>query len=327
MSKAEEKVEEQAKSQYGVEDIRRTTRAVLNEVGKVIVGKRELLRNVLIALLCSGHVLLEGVPGVAKTELAKAFSKILGCDFKRIQFTPDLLPSDILGTVVFDQQKGNFYVRKGPIFTNILLADEINRAPPKTQAALLESMQEVQVTIEGKTHQLERPFMVMATQNPLEQEGTYPLPEAQIDRFLFRLIVDYPNESEEVEILAKKHAAKSARVKKVTSPSSIASMQRAVDEVYVDQDIMSYIRDIVIKTRNDPQILLGGSPRASIVLLKGAKARAAILGRDYVIPDDIKALAFQALNHRLILKPEVELEGLTEERVISKILEETDVPV
>ncbi|MFX0096326.1 MAG: AAA family ATPase [Candidatus Hodarchaeota archaeon] len=327
MSKAEAEAKELDKPEYGVQDIRRTTRAVLNEVGKVIVGKRELLRNVLIALLCSGHVLLEGVPGVAKTELAKTFSKILGCDFKRIQFTPDLLPSDILGTVVFDQQKGSFYVRKGPIFTNILLADEINRAPPKTQAALLESMQEVQVTIEGKTHRLERPFMVMATQNPLEQEGTYPLPEAQIDRFLFRLIVDYPNEAEEVEILAKKHTARTAKVKKVTSPISIASMQQAVDKVYVDQDIMSYIRDIVIKTRNDPQILLGGSPRASIVLLKGAKARAAILGRDYVIPDDIKALAFQALNHRLILKPEVELEGLTEERVISKILEETAVPV
>jgi len=327
MSKAEAEGKELDKPEYRVQDIRRTTRAVLNEVGKVIVGKRELLRNVLIALLCSGHVLLEGVPGVAKTELAKTFSKILGCDFKRIQFTPDLLPSDILGTVVFDQQKGSFYVRKGPIFTNILLADEINRAPPKTQAALLESMQEVQVTLEGKTHRLERPFMVMATQNPLEQEGTYPLPEAQIDRFLFRLIVGYPNEAQEVEILAKKHTAKTAKVKKVTSPDTIASMQQAVDKVYVDQDIMSYIRDIVIKTRNDPQILLGGSPRASIVLLKGAKARAAILGRDYVVPDDIKALAFQALNHRLILKPEVELEGLTEERVISKILEETNVPI
>ncbi|MHA1409894.1 MAG: AAA family ATPase [Candidatus Odinarchaeia archaeon] len=309
-----------------VDNIRKISRAILNEVGKVIIGKRDVLRNVLIALLCKGHILLEGVPGVAKTELAKTFSTTLGCDFRRIQFTPDLLPSDILGSVIFDQQKAQFYLRKGPIFTNILLADEINRAPPKTQAALLESMQEMQVTIEGKTNLLPQPFMVLATQNPLEQEGTYPLPEAQIDRFLFRIIVDYPTEKEEVEILLRKNMNTAHKVQKITNPKVITQMQKEIERVHIEPSLMNYIKDIVTKTRNDPQILLGASPRASIVLLKASKALAAIMGRDYVIPDDVKSIAFNCLNHRLILRPEIELEGMSVKRIIDSIVESVPVP-
>ncbi|MHA1835505.1 MAG: AAA family ATPase [Candidatus Odinarchaeia archaeon] len=309
-----------------IAEISKISKTIIQEVGKVIVGKKDVIRNVLIALLCKGHILLEGVPGVAKTELAKTFATTLGCEFRRIQFTPDLLPSDILGSVIFDQQKAQFYLRKGPIFTNILLADEINRAPPKTQAALLESMQEGQVTIEGKTHILPQPFMVLATQNPLEQEGTYPLPEAQVDRFLFRIIVDYPDEKEEIELLLRKNLGTNGSVRKVTNPNMITLMQNAVERVYVDSSLLGYIRDIVTKTRNDPQILLGASPRASIVLLKAAKASAAISGRRYVIPDDIKNILFNCLNHRLILRPEIELEGMSINSIIDKIVQSVPVP-
>ncbi len=319
---ADEKIIEQ----ITVENIRNFSNAVIREVGKVIVGKKDLIRNILIALLCRGHVLLEGVPGVAKTELAKAFAKTLGCDFKRIQFTPDLLPSDILGSVIFDQQKAQFYLRKGPIFTNILLADEINRAPPKTQAALLESMQEFQVTIEGKANPLNHPFMVLATQNPLEQEGTYPLPEAQIDRFMFRLIVDYPDDKEEVELLLKRSIQASVDVKSIASPDIIVALQEYINKIYVDPAVIAYIKDLIVKTRSDPQILLGASPRASIVLLNSARALAAISGREYVIPDDVKNLAFNVLNHRLILRPEIELEGVSVKRIIERILESTPIP-
>ncbi len=319
-------IDEKLLEQINVENIRNFSNAVIREVGKVIVGKKDLIRNILIVLLCRGHVLLEGVPGVAKTELAKTFAKTLGCDFKRIQFTPDLLPSDILGSVIFDQQKAQFYLRRGPIFTNILLADEINRAPPKTQAALLESMQEFQVTIEGKTNLLNHPFMVLATQNPLEQEGTYPLPEAQIDRFMFRLIVDYPDDKEEVELLLKRSLQASADVKSIASPDIIVALQEYINRIYVDPSIIAYIKDLIVKTRNDPQILLGASPRASIVLLNSARALAAISGREYVIPDDVKNLAFNTLNHRLILRPEIELEGISIKRIIERILESTPIP-
>ncbi|WEU39959.1 MAG: MoxR family ATPase [Candidatus Odinarchaeum yellowstonii] len=319
-------VDEKIIEQISVENIRSFSNAVIREVGKVIVGKKDLIRNILIALLCRGHVLLEGVPGVAKTELAKTFSKTLGCDFKRIQFTPDLLPSDILGSVIFDQQKAQFYLRKGPIFTNILLADEINRAPPKTQAALLESMQEFQVTIEGRTNPLNHPFMVLATQNPLEQEGTYPLPEAQIDRFMFRLLVDYPDDKEEVEMLLKRSIQSQVDVKSIASPEIIVALQEYINKIYVDPSIIAYIKNLIVKTRSDPQILLGASPRASIVLLNSARALAAISGREYVIPDDVKNLAFNVLNHRLILRPEIELEGVSVKRIIERILESTSTP-
>jgi MoxR-like ATPase len=317
---------EEKEVELSIGDVRSIAQKVLSEVNKVIVGKLDILQNIFIALLAGGHVLLEGVPGVAKTVMAKTFSDTLGCEFKRIQFTPDLLPADIIGTNVYDQKSGKFYLRKGPIFANIVLADEINRAPPKTQSALLECMQEKQVTIEGETHYLPRPFMVLATQNPIELEGTYPLPEAQVDRFFFKLIVDYPNPEEELEILKRKNVAEEAIVEKVASPQIVIAMQEAVKKVYVDDSMFEYIKNIVLRTRNHPQILLGASTRASIVLLYASKARAAILGRDFVIPDDIKSLAFPVLNHRIILKPEAELEGISAGRIINEILEEVEVP-
>ena len=259
--------------------------------------------------------------------MAKTFARTLGCSFKRIQFTPDLLPSDILGTYVFNQKSGEFMFRPGPIFANVILADEINRAPPKTQSALLEAMQERQVTVEGVTHPLPSPFIVIATQNPIEtSEGVYPLPEAQLDRFLFKLTVDYPTEDEEVEILRRRLNVAAEEVTPVTSPEIIIKMQGIVKNVYIAPEIMDYIRELVIRTRRHPQILLGGSPRASIVLMEGAMARAALNGRDYVIPDDVKAIAKQTFVHRLILRPEAELEGITAERLVERLLEEVPVP-
>lgn len=317
---------EEKEVELSIRDVRSIAQKVLSEVSKVIVGKLDILQNIFIALLADGHVLLEGVPGVAKTVMAKTFSDTLGCEFKRIQFTPDLLPADIIGTNIYDQKSGKFYLRKGPIFANIVLADEINRAPPKTQSALLECMQEKQVTIEGETYYLPRPFTVLATQNPIELEGTYPLPEAQVDRFFFKLIVDYPNPEEELEILKRKNVAEEAIVETVASPQIVVAMQEAVKKVYVDDSMFEYIKNIVLRTRNHPQILLGASTRASIVLLYASKARAAILGRDFVIPDDIKSLTFPVLNHRIILKPEAELEGISAGRIINEILEEVEVP-
>lgn len=303
-------------------------KAILEEFRKVIVGKLDVFENLLIALLCNGHVLLEGVPGVAKTFIAKTFAKTLGISFKRIQFTPDLLPSDIIGTYVFNQKSGEFEFRPGPIFANVVLADEINRAPPKTQSALLEAMQERQVTVEGVTHPLPTPFMVIATQNPVEtSEGVYPLPEAQLDRFLFKLTVGYPSEDEEVEILRRRINASINDVNPVASPNLIIKMQQLVKKVYVAPEIMDYIRELVVRTRRHPQILLGGSPRASIVLMEGSMARAALYGRDYVIPDDVKAIAKQTFVHRLILRPEAELEGVTAEKIVERLLEETPVPL
>jgi MoxR-like ATPase len=314
-------------SNLTISNVRDNAQKILSEVRKAVIGKGDVIQNIFIALLCNEHVLLEGVPGVAKTHMAKNFANVLGCTFKRIQFTPDMLPSDIIGTNVLDAKTGDFILRKGPIFANIVLADEINRAPPKTQSALLECMQEQQVTIEGVKHVLKPPFMVLATQNPVEMEGTYPLPEAQVDRFLFKLIVDYPNEREEVDLLKMMHNPEDVELDSVTNPEIIASMQNAVRTVHIDENIMEYIRDIVFKTRNDPRVLLGGSPRVSIAMLKGAKARAAILGRDYSTPDDIKAVAKHVLLHRLILKPEVELGGLSIDKVISDMLNEVTVPI
>ncbi len=323
----ETETEEKTRKVGGVNAVRKIASEILSEVNKFIVGKSDILEYIFIALMCDGHVLLEGVPGVAKTYMAKTFAQTLGCTFKRIQFTPDLLPSDILGTYVFDQKSSEFSFREGPVFANIVLADEINRAPPKTQSALLEAMQEKQVTIEGVRHPLPKPFMVLATQNPIEQEGTYPLPEAQIDRFLFKLNVDYPTEEEEVEMLKRRMATSDDNIKALASPNVLVKMQKVVSNVYVAPEIMEYIRDIVIRTRRNPQVLLGGSPRASIVLMEGAKARAALNGREYVIPDDVKAIAQQSLNHRLILRPEAELEGVSVNRIIASIIGEIQVPV
>jgi len=320
------------KAQYREQDldvtpIRGIAQDVLSEVSRVIVGYGEVLQQLFIALLVNGHVLLEGVPGLGKTVMAKTFANTLGISFRRIQFTPDLLPADITGTKIFSQEEGTFVLQKGPVFANLVLADEINRAAPKTQAALLEAMAERQVTIEGETLRLEKPFIVVATENPVEMEGTYPLPEAQVDRFLFKLWLDYLDSDEEVEILKRQIGGESPLVDHVTTGEEILAVQELVNKIYIDDRILKYIRDIVLKTRNHPQIALGCGPRASLVLMKTSKARAAILGRTYVTPDDVRALAVSAFNHRILLKPEAELEGLDVKTVINNILEEIPIPI
>ncbi len=317
---------EAASLELDVKEVQRRGQEIISEVQRLIVGKSNILNDILIALLAKGHVVLEGVPGLAKTYMANTFAKILGCAFKRIQMTVDTLPADIVGSNVYNQATGEFWFREGPVFANIVLADEINRAPPKTQSALLEVMEEKQVSIEGVTRKLPRPFIVIATMNPVEQEGTYPLPEAQLDRFMYRLILDYPKPEEEVEILRRKDMGTRLSVRVLANPEIIIAMQKTVENVFIDDDVKEYIRDLIVRTRNDAQIILGGSPRASIVLMNGGKAHAALEGRDYVIPEDIRALAVQALNHRLILKPEAELEGITVRKVIERILREIDVP-
>jgi MoxR-like ATPase len=310
-----------------VSPIREIAQEVLSEVSRVIVGYGEILQQLFISLLVNGHVLLEGVPGLGKTVMAKTFAKTLGISFRRVQFTPDLLPADITGTKIFDQNEGAFVLQKGPIFANVVLADEINRSAPKTQAALLEAMAERQVTIEGQTLELEKPFIVIATENPVEMEGTYPLPEAQVDRFLFKLWLDYPEQDEEVDIMRRQISGDSPSVEEITNGEEILAAQRLMNMVYIDERILKYIRDIILKTRNHPQIALGCGPRASLVLMKCSKARAAILGRVYVTPDDVRALAIPALNHRILLKPEAELEGLDVKAVIKGIIEEIPVPI
>ncbi|TFG03520.1 MAG: MoxR family ATPase [Promethearchaeota archaeon] len=312
---------------FDVSPIREIAQDVLSEVSRVIVGNGEILQQLFIALLVNGHVLLEGVPGLGKTVMAKTFARTLGISFRRIQFTPDLLPADITGTKIFSQEEGTFVLQKGPVFANVVLADEINRSAPKTQAALLESMAERQVTIEGETLPLEKPFIVIATENPVEMEGTYPLPEAQVDRFLFKLWLDYPEQDDEVEILRRQLGGESPSVDHVTTGEEILAAQNIINLVYIDDRILKYIRDIVLKTRSHPQIALGCGPRASLVLMKGSKARAAILGRKYVTPDDVRALTVPALNHRILLKPEAELEGLDVKAVIKGIIEEIPVPI
>lgn len=312
-----------------IEEVHEKSNLVLEEVGKAIVGKRNVLKMILTTILADGHVLLEDLPGLAKTLMAKSFARALGLDFKRVQFTPDLLPSDILGVSVFNQKTLEFEFRKGPIFTNILLADEINRSPPKTQSALLEAMQERQVTVEGKTYQLPRPFVVIATQNPIEQEGTYPLPEAQLDRFLVRLRVGYPAKDEEKEILKRRMERKKdeVEIRPVVTPNEVVEMQRAVEEVYISEPILDYIVDIVEVTRKDKRsVEIGASPRGSLALMKLSRAYAAIEGRDYVIPDDVKAVAVPALSHRLILKRELWYTRVSQESVMEKLLEKVPVP-
>jgi MoxR-like ATPase len=305
-----------------------TTKLILQEVSKAIIGKQEVLTNVAIGLLANGHILFEDFPGLAKTLMANTFARALGATFKRIQFTPDLLPTDITGTYVFDEKDNEFKFRQGPIFTNILLADEINRAPPKTQAALLEAMQERQVTIEGVTHILPKPFLVMATQNPIEQEGTYPLPEAQVDRFMMKMSVGYPSRADEKEILLRREARRKddVDINVITNPEKITLMQNIVEKVHIDPAIMTYMVEIVTRTREDPRVLVGSSPRGSLALFKLARARAVIFGRDYITPDDIKAVAGPGLNHRIILKPEPRIRGVLAEDITNKIMAEVPVP-
>ncbi len=311
-----------------VVDVAGPAGAILNEVERVIVGKRAVLERVMVALLSDGHILIEDYPGLAKTLMAKAFAAALGLDFKRVQFTPDLLPADITGTYIFDRRAGEFVLRRGPVFTNLLLADEINRAPPKTQAALLEAMQERQVTLEGDTQALERPFLVIATQNPIEYEGTYPLPEAQIDRFLMRLDVGYPTRDQEKEILDRRRLRRSddVQVVQVADAKTLLEMQGAVEEVHVDADIEAYMVEIVQRTRDHSQVEVGASPRGSLALLKLARARAALAGRDFVVPDDVKEVAIPALAHRLILKPDPWVKGVKTPTVVADILARVPVP-
>jgi MoxR-like ATPase len=309
-----------------IDEVRSITTEIIRECNRIIVGKNEILLNVLIAMLANGHVILEGVPGLAKTYMARTFASILGCAFKRIQLTVDTLPPDLLGSNVFNQRTGEFWFRKGPVFSNLVLADEINRCPPKSQSALLEVMEERQVSIEGVTRKLPRPFLIIATQNPVEQEGTYPLPEAQLDRFMFRLILDYPTDDEEAEVIRRKHLGEATDLRILADPTQMVRMQNTCQTVFLEEDVINYIRDIVVRTRSDPQILLGASPRASLVLMNASKARAAIHGRDYVVPEDVRKLSIQTMNHRLVLKPEAELEGLSVERVVTKILGEVDCP-
>ncbi|ASJ01952.1 magnesium chelatase [Thermococcus profundus] len=312
-----------------VEEVSLKGNEVLNEVKKAIVGKEEVLKLILTTIMANGHVLLEDLPGLAKTLMAKSFAKALGVQFTRVQFTPDLLPSDILGVSIFNQKTLEFEFRKGPVFTNVLLADEVNRAPPKTQSALLEAMQERQVTIEGRTYGLPKPFVVIATQNPIEQEGTYPLPEAQLDRFLVRLRVGYPSKDEEIEILRRRMERKKEEVDitPVTTPEEVVEMQRAIEDVYVSDAILEYITDIVTATREDKKdIEVGASPRGSLALLKLSRAYAALDGRDYVIPDDVKAVAIPALSHRLILKRELWYTRVSQEAIMKKLLERVPVP-
>tara|TARA_B110000444_G_scaffold176240_1_gene164871 strand:- start:20241 stop:21248 length:1008 start_codon:yes stop_codon:yes gene_type:complete len=303
--------------------------SLMGEVSKVIIGKNENLRRVTVGILSNGNMLLEDFPGLAKTLLANTFAQALGCKFKRVQFTPDLLPSDIMGTYMYDQKTGEFKLRAGPLFANVLLADEINRAPPKTQAALLEAMEEKQVTIEGITHKLPAPFVVIATQNPIEQEGTYPLPEAQMDRFLMKMSMGYPDRAEEKAILARRklRGKDGHDVEQITSPKKVVAMQKALETVHVDPAILSYIIEIVQRTREDHRVVNGASPRASQALFKSGRAAAAIDGRDYVIPDDIKGIALQIISHRINMKPEAKIRGITGMHIVRKILSEVPVPV
>ena len=302
--------------------------AIAAEVQKVIIGKAHVIDNVLVNILSNGNLLFEDYPGLAKTLMTNTFADALGCDFKRVQFTPDLLPADITGTNIYDAKKGEFTFKPGPLFCNLLLADEINRAPPKTQAALLEAMQEKQVTIGTVTHKLPAPFIVMATQNPVEQEGTYPLPEAQLDRFMFKMSVGYPDRADEDEILARRIARgqDAVEVDVITHPEMVINMQQACEFVYVDPALRMYMVEVVSRTREDPRVLVGASPRGSQALLKTSRAAAALRGRDFVTPDDIKAIAELALAHRLILKPEHQIKGLEPGEVIQAILREVPVP-
>ena len=301
---------------------------VLSEVEQVVMGKRPVLDLCAVGILAGGNTLFEDNPGLAKTLLSNTFAQALGINFKRVQFTPDLLPADITGIYIWNQKDQKFQFRKGPLFCNLLLADEINRAPPKTQAALLEAMQEHQVTIEGDTHKLPQPFVTLATQNPIESEGTYPLPDAQLDRFMMKLSVGYPGRPIERAILMKRkqRGKDEHEVRAVTSPEKLREMQQSLEKVQIDDAIIEYIVEIINRTREDPRVKVGSSPRGAQSLFKLSRALAVLNGRDYVIPDDIKRLSIYTLRHRIILKPEPRIKGVQTEEIVSQILEEVEVP-
>ncbi|SFC61562.1 MoxR-like ATPase [Flagellimonas taeanensis] len=314
-------------------DLTRLQEAVSNiksELGKVIIGQQDMIELLIISILANGHSLIEGVPGVAKTVTAKLLAKTMSVDFSRIQFTPDLMPSDILGTSIFNIKTSEFEFKKGPLFSNIILIDEINRAPAKTQAALFEAMAERQITMDGVEYAMEPPFLVFATQNPIEQEGTYRLPEAQLDRFLFKINVSYPSLEEEIQILESKHEQKAKveedLVSALLSAKQIAEYQDTIKEIVVEKNLLKYIASIVDNTRSNANLYLGASPRASIAIMDASKALAAINGRDFITPDDIKKVAIPVLGHRILLTPEREMEGLTAQQVVKQIVEGIEIP-
>jgi MoxR-like ATPase len=312
----------------GLGELRRLAGRVLDEVERAVVGKRDALELVLLGLLADGHVLLDDYPGLAKTLIARSFARVTGLRFARVQFTPDLMPSDVTGSSIYSQRLGDFEFRPGPVFANLLLGDEINRSPPKTQAALLEAMQERQVTVDGVTRLLERPFLVVATQNPIEFEGTYPLPEAQLDRFLLRLSVGYPSAEAEWRMLERRleRTADEVELAQVATPADVLAMQRAVEEVHVAESVGRYIVELVAATRASPRVQVGASPRGTLALLKVARARAALAGRDFVTPEDVKAVAVSALAHRLILRPELWVRRVRTEDVVAELLEQVPTP-
>ncbi|MBI1744272.1 MoxR family ATPase [Candidatus Acetothermia bacterium] len=309
-------------------NVAQKTQQILDEVEKAIVGKRKVLELVMMSILAGGHVLFEDFPGLAKTLTARSFATVLGLDFKRIQFTPDLLPGDITGTYIYNRNEGHFQLRRGPIFANIVLADEINRASPKTQAALLEGMQETQVTLDGETMPLPQPFIVMATQNPIEFEGTFPLPEAQLDRFLVRLSLGYPTPDQEQEILKRRRERGHDEIalKAMTNETELLEMRQSLEQIFVDPDLEKYIVAVVHETRHDTRVAVGASPRGSLALLKLARARATLEGRDFIIPDDVKWVVGPVLIHRLILQPEMWMKKVSVNHVIGEILDRIAVP-
>jgi MoxR-like ATPase len=318
-------------SRIDLQDLNDAVGAIKAEIGKIIIGQHQTIELLLTAILADGHVLIEGVPGVAKTLTAKLLARTINTGFSRIQFTPDLMPSDVLGTSVFSPKKTDFEFKKGPIFSNIVLVDEINRAPAKTQSALFEVMEERQATIDGTTYPMGTPFVVLATQNPVEHEGTYRLPEAQLDRFLFKILVGYPTAEQEVEVLRGHHQRRNmtesiADTTAVLGAEQLTALREKTREVHVEDKLLEYIGQIIQQTRNNKSLFLGASPRASIALLNGAKALAAIRGRDFITPEDVQELAPAVLRHRIILTPEREMEGSTPDDVVAQILQKVEVP-
>jgi MoxR-like ATPase len=322
--------EEIFENRLDLSGLQQNVQKVREEIGRVIVGQEAMVDLLLTALLADGHVLIEGVPGVAKTLTAKLLARVISVDFQRIQFTPDLMPSDVLGTSVYNMKTSEFEFKSGPIFTNIVLIDEINRAPAKTQAALFEVMEERQVTVDGKTYKMKSPYLVVATQNPIEHEGTYRLPEAQLDRFLFKIVVNYPNLEQEISIISRQHNRKSQlateEVHQVLTAENLSAFRQLAQSVHLEENLMRYIAQIIQETRNNPSLFLGASPRASVAILHSSKAYAALQGRDFVTPEDIKIVALPVLRHRIMLNPDKEMEGITTDEVVKQIIDKIEVP-